>query len=80
MSTLPADDLIATAAFRYALGRQSYMVEHVASWLRRNKTLLPKVTRDLIVREVHEARDRNGLGMDCDASEWMSLAATFEEQ
>lgn len=75
MSTLPADDLIAAAAFRYALGRQSYMVGHVGSWLRRNKSLLTANTRDLIIREIYEARDRNGLGMDCDAKEWLDLAA-----
>ena len=67
---LIADRLIAISAFRYALGRMTYMVDHTAGWLERNVDALQAHDRDLIIREIDEAGERDGLGMDFDATRW----------
>lgn len=68
------DDLIAIAAFRYALGRMTYIVEHVGDWLIANRSALSPGTRDLIRREVGVAESRGALGMVIDAQVWRRVA------
>lgn len=60
-------------AFRYALGRQTYIVEEVSSYLREHMDELSAPTRKLIRKEIDEALHSNGLGMQCDARDWMNL-------
>lgn len=64
------DRLIAIAAFRYALGRASYIVSHVADWLIANRDQLSAHDRALIVREIDEAAMIGRLGHDCDIRDW----------
>jgi len=63
MGEIPVDGLIAICAFRYALGRMTYVVDHVADWLIANRELLSAHDRALIVNEIEEARRmmRSGL-------------------
>lgn len=72
------DDLIATAAFRYALGRQSYIVSHIVSWLRKNRNRLSPDTCARIIQEIHDAAGKERLGMAMDQREWIGLAAALE--
>ncbi len=67
---IKADPLIAICAFRYALGRRTYVVSHVAEWLIANADKLRKGDPDLIVREIDEYRQRWGLGDACDMHDW----------
>lgn len=71
-----ADDLIAVAAFRYALGRQTYIVGYVAGWLIANKDALRRDAA-LFVREINEADARGALGADMDRAEWMRVREAF---
>lgn len=64
------DRLIAIAAFRYALGRASYIVSHVADWLIANRDQLTAHDRAMIVREIGEMAERDALGHDCDIRDW----------
>lgn len=77
---VPFDRLIAICAFRYALGRMTYMVEHVSSWLMANRDRLSAHDRALIVREIDEAAERGGLGMPVDQARWTRVQSAMTEQ
>lgn len=77
-------DLMAVAAFRYCLGRRTYIVGTCTRWLGRIWLLLKPLTRTLILRELEEAVARDDearsrgdrwrpLGDDCDREKWLSL-------
>ena len=74
-------DLVFVAAFRYALGRRSYMVFTIADFIKTNIALVPKNIIELMIREITEAEENhnNGLykalGDDCDVETWLSLRA-----
>lgn len=63
--------LLYIVAFRYALGRQSYIVSTIANVIMENRNLLTDETAALMVREINEC---NYLGMEIDAQVWASLA------
>jgi hypothetical protein len=75
-------DLMATAAFRYCLGRSSYIVGDCVDWLIANWGNFAPATRDLIRRELNEAireddeqrwskAQHSRLGWDMDRERWM---------
>lgn len=72
-------DLIFIAAFRYALGRRSYMVLTVADFIKTNISLIPQNIINLMIREITEAEQNHNdglykaLGDDCDVETWLSL-------
>lgn len=68
--------LLYIAAFRYALGRQTYMVPAIAGAIRESRDLLTDETARLMVREIEECKD---LGMECDAEVWRGLAEFLSE-
>lgn len=63
--------LLYIAAFRYALGRSTYMVPAIAGTIRESRDLLTDETARLMAREIVECKD---LGMECDAEVWWDLA------
>lgn len=75
------DDLMATAAVRYCLGRSSYIVGDCVDWLiAQQRAISPNALR-IIVRDIREAMTRDDearergdkhlpLGMDMDRREW----------
>ena len=75
-----ADRLIAIAAFRYALGRMTYMPSHVVDWLIANRAQLSAADRELMLREIDEAADLQRLGMDCDVATWSRLRNALAPQ
>lgn len=76
------DALMVTAAFRYCLGRQTYIVSECVDWLVANWNKFPKNVRDAIKRDLEEEFERDDvarqegnsffkpLGGDCDRKEW----------
>lgn len=62
--------VIYIAAFRYALGRSTYIVELIAQILKENKDELTEKSKDKIIKEIAECKN---LGMPCDAEAWRSL-------
>lgn len=83
-------DLMAIAAVRYCLGRQTYIVGDCADWLIAVWTRLSESARKTIQRDVaaefardDEARERNAahkpLGADFDRADWERVRALWKE-
>ena len=68
--------LLYIAAFRYALGRSTYVVPTVANVIRNNRHELSNETAKLMVREIEDCRC---LGDECDAEVWRGLAEFLSE-
>lgn len=69
----PDDIIILISAFRYALGRMTYVPVVVVNRIKRDWPSLDVGTRQLIHREVRDALERHQLGMSCDAAAWKQL-------
>ena len=70
-----ADDLIMIAAFRYALGRQSYIVAHIASWIEQHAGQIRDSDARLIIREIDEQAAAGSLGAEMDKRRWRCVQA-----
>lgn len=73
--TVPvSDDLeaILICAVRYCIGRATYMPDLVTGWIEENmRGRLSQRTISVMRRDIDEARQRGGLGMECDVKTWM---------
>lgn len=85
-----SDGLMAIAAFRYCLGRMTYIVGDCERWLFANWDQFPERVRTLVQREVEEeikrddeARERGEeykpLGWDCDRAAWVRVASLWRK-
>jgi len=88
---LDSDGLMAIAAFRYCLGRMTYIVPACTEWLEREWPRLPQRDRAVISRELADAitqdsmarahgEDYKPLGQDCDRAAWVKLAEFIEKE
>lgn len=66
-------NLMVIAAFRYCLGRRTYIVSSCVDWLLFWWDDLDDVTKNLIVKEIQEALDRDWAGDDCDVDCWKRI-------
>ena len=69
------DRLILIAAFRYALGRHSYIPSVVAGVLEQCWDDLTGRDQRLIKREIADAIERGHAGMSCDVATWRRVLA-----
>ena len=67
------DSLILFCAFRYALGRRTYVVGCVTECLQKHWHELSKGDRSLIIREIGDAIERGQAGDYCDVLQWKAL-------
>lgn len=70
------EELIYLCAFRYALGRRSYIVYFVCGKLRElcREGRLSQFAREAIIREIDDYKQMFGsLGSNCDANDWEGL-------
>ena len=85
------EDLMVIAAFRYCLGRMTYIVGVCADWLVDKWPELPPHSRALIRTELERAfvqddEDRatgdsfKALGWDCDRAEWEKVRALWADE
>jgi len=85
------DHLMVIAAFRYCLGRMTYIVGDCASWLIKIWPYLSVQTQNIIKRDLEEAftrddedreagRDYKALGHDCDRAEWSRVRKLWENK
>lgn len=76
--------ILIVSAFRYALGRQSYVPSMFGGFIRQQWDLIPSNTKNLLIRELEEAVKENDetydassfsnkLGLDCDIHTWKTL-------
>ncbi len=68
------DHCVYLAAFRYALGRSTYIVSIIAKALL--EANLSDEEKKLIIREIDETNGK--LGMDMDEKIWLEVKDTFE--
>ena len=66
-------EIVLVCAFRYALGRMTYVVASVSSEILKHISVLPAKNLSLFIREVNEAEERDALGMDMDKNEWFKV-------
>ena len=72
------EELILICAVRYTLGRMTYMVRVVCTYVASQRNTLSKHCINIIIKDIEEALDmchRMGwtLGMDFDEREWVRL-------
>lgn len=65
------ETIILLCAFRYALGRKTYVVSTVSEEILRRWDILTPADKILFAKEILEHEKRFGsLGMKCDAEDW----------
>lgn len=88
-ATLGREDFAAISAFRYALGRMTYIVGDTVNWLIESWPLLHEHARAIITRDLLEEIERDDrareegwewkpLGWDFDRAEWLRLRDYIE--
>lgn len=77
---LPLDEeIVLSCAFRYAIGRKTYVVSSVCSELKKNYHRLPVHAKERISKEIQEYQNEFGLaGMDFDNDEWNKIKWLFD--
>lgn len=68
------DQLMAMAAFRYCLGRRSYIVGSCIEWLRATWSQIGSNTQGVILRDIVEAIIDKYAGDPIDVGAWSALA------
>ena len=71
-------DWMIIGAFRYCLGRMTYIVSDCTEWLIDNKNDIDRCTREIIVKEINDALDRDRAGMDMDRRRWRVVLKVFK--
>jgi len=69
----PDDTIILSCAFRYALGRRTYVVSTVVERLKRVWPQLREGDRKRFKEEIREHERQFDLGHDCDKRDWYSI-------
>lgn len=67
------------SAFRYVLGRMTYVVPTIANIIYQNRDILDYHTIVLIIEEIEGAEKRNDLGMKCDIDCWLALKGQLKQ-
>lgn len=74
------EEIVLSCAFRYALGRMTYVVPAVCAELKRNYNQLSVNTKKRIAKEIQEYQNEHGeVGMDMDNDEWNKVKWLFDE-
>jgi hypothetical protein len=74
------DNIILFCAFRYALGRRTYVVSTVIRRLIDQYLNIHPVDREKYVEEIDKADKENDLGSSYDREDWMKVKALFTEE
>ena len=73
MKEFTVSESIIMWAFRYALGRKTYVVEEVANCLKENWEKIADHTKICIKEEITAAIALGHAGMDCDIKNWKQI-------
>lgn len=65
------------SAERYALGRQTYIVDWTCSFIEKNKHLLRESDKLVMIRDIKQCKD---YGWDCDKENWLKLLKILEDK
>ena len=72
MNHIELNDLM-VCAFRYALGRRTYIAHTISELLIKHKDILSEGAKIGIVRDINRALQSNNYGMDMDKECWVKL-------
>lgn len=64
---------IIICAFRYCLGRTTYVTDEMANILQDNISKLTDNTKAVIIKDIQYSAENNRLGMNCDRVVWLKL-------
>jgi hypothetical protein len=79
--TLDTDDrILLNCAFRYALGRMTYVVGSIVEQLIKAYPVLNIHDRIRIAKEIEEAINEGHAGWDCDVKEWKRVMYLFRDE
>lgn len=67
------EEIVLSCAFKYALGRRTYVTGAVADEIIKNWDKLKQGKRELFKREIQEAIDNQDAGDDCDIESWRRI-------
>lgn len=74
-------DIILFCAFRYALGRRTYVVDYVTKAIHAYWLDMQESDKSIIVKEIIEHYERFGnLGHDIDKEQWMSIVDRYNSE
>lgn len=72
---------VLNCAVRYCIGRKTYMPGLVTDWIMQHcNGMLTGKTIGVMKRDIDEAAQHDGLGMDCDVETWMGFRKWLEGQ
>ena len=78
MTTVEVPDWVLISAFRYALGRQTYITADTASLLIEQKDNIRPDWQNLIVREINTAIVGGFAGAPIDVAQWERVLVAFD--
>lgn len=70
---IKVSELTLLASFRYALGRQTYIVSEVVENILANWQTLSQNTKDKMKVDIEEAIENNSIGHDIDKEQWNKI-------
>jgi len=79
MLSVPSQRSVVVSAFRYALGRSTYVVSDTATALKEAAELLPRSQRQQIIDEIEMAIESDRAGMAMDIAVWRELQEFFRD-
>ena len=65
------------SAERYALGRQTYIVEWTCEFISNNLHLILERDKKVMIRDIKE-QEKYGYGQQCDTESWINLLMILE--
>ena len=72
---------VLNCAVRYCIGRKTYMPGLVTDWIMQHcHGILTAKTLHVMKRDIDEARERDGLGMDCDVATWLRFREWLDNE
>ncbi len=78
---MKVSELTLGCAFRYALGRMTYIVGEVVENIIRNWSEIHPSTKERFVKEILEYRKDHGkIGMDMDDKEWQKIIDLYNSE
>jgi len=72
-------DVLLFCAFRYALGRKTYIVSDVVDLIIKYKEKLNAGSIFIIKKEINKAIEQNQAGMSCDVYEWNKVLEALKD-
>jgi len=71
------DEILLFCAFRYALGRRTYVVGTIVRKLIKEFENIHPINREKYVKEIDEAISKDHIGSDYDKEDWLKVKALF---